>query len=83
MGVHHRLVLGTPVAEVMVELLQRRFVVASIALEGDGEVFVGMGVVERKGAGLIRRGRIMDGACAGNQQQRGEAETASGFRQRQ
>ena len=42
-----------PVAQVMVGLLQRLFVVAAVTLEGDGEVFAGMGVVERQGAGFV------------------------------
>ena len=89
------MVLGAPVAEVMIELFQRRFVVTPVALEGDGEVFVGMGVMEREGAGFIQRGRIVDRTCPGQQQQRGHAKghakasakAASGrrfgFRQRQ
>jgi len=44
--IHHGLVLAAPVAEIVIELLQRLFVIAPVALEGDGEVFVGMGVVE-------------------------------------
>jgi hypothetical protein len=52
----------------MIELLQRLFVVTPVALEGDGEVFAGMGVVERKGAGLVPGGRVMHRACAGEQQ---------------
>jgi hypothetical protein len=44
----------------VIELFQRVFVIAPVTLEGDGEVFAGMGVVERKGAGLVQRGRVMD-----------------------
>jgi len=58
--IHHGLVLGAPVPKIVVELLQRLFVVAPIALEGDGEVLVGVGVVERKGAGFVLGGRIVD-----------------------
>ena len=46
MAIHRRLFLGTPVAQEMVELLQGLFVEAAVALEGDGEVFARMGVVE-------------------------------------
>jgi hypothetical protein len=70
MAVHHRLVLVTPVAEIVVELLQRVLVIAPVALEGDGEVFVGMGVVEGEGVGLVQRRRVIDRSCA-HQQQRG------------
>jgi hypothetical protein len=58
-GVHHRLVLAAPVAEIVIELLQRLFVIAPVALEGDGEVFIGMGVVEGERAGLVLGGRVM------------------------
>ena len=73
MTVHDRLVLVTPVAEIVIELLQRRFVVAPVPLEGDGQVFAGMGVMEGEGAGLVFRGRIMDRAGADHEHQRGEA----------
>jgi hypothetical protein len=43
----------------VIDLLERFFVVAAVALEGDGEVFVGMGVVEGEGAGFVQRRRIM------------------------
>ncbi|MGY4482350.1 hypothetical protein ACVWWR_001541 [Bradyrhizobium sp. LM3.2] len=58
--VHDRLVLGAPVAQEVVELLQRRFVVTPVALEGDGKVFAGMGVVEGERLGLVQRGRIVN-----------------------
>ena len=63
----------------MIDLFQRFFVVAPIALEGDGEVFVGMGVVEGKGAGFVQCGRIMHRACAGEQQQRSQPDPISGL----
>ena len=81
--IHRGLVLAAPVAEIMIELLQRFFVVAAVALEGDGEVFVGMGVVEREGAGFVQRGGVVDRSGSRQQQQRGQAELISGLRQRQ
>ena len=81
--IHRGLVLAAPVAEEVIELLQRFFVVTAVALEGDGEVFVGMGVVEGKRAGFVQRGRVMDGACSGEKQQRRQADSISGFRDRQ
>ena len=66
--IHRGLFLAAPVAEKVIELLQRVFVVAAVALEGDGQVFVGMGVVEGERAGLVPRGRIMDRAGPGQQQ---------------
>ena len=80
--IHLGLFLGAPVAEEMVELLQRLFVIAPVALEGDGEVFVGMGVVEGKGAGFVQRGRVMHRACSGKEQQGSQADLISGLRQR-
>ena len=68
MPIHRGEVLAAPVAEEMIELLETLFVVAAVALEGDGEVFVGMGVVEGKGAGFVQRGRVMHGAGACEQQ---------------
>ena len=82
-AIHHGLVLGAPVAKIVIELFQRLLVVASIALEGDGEVFVGVGVVERKGAGFVLGGRIMDRSGSEQEQQRRQAEMIPGLRQRQ
>ena len=81
MTIHRGLVLAAPVAEEVIELLQRLFVVAAVALEGDGEVFVGMGVVERKGAGFVQRGRVMDRSGSQQEQQGSQAEMISGLRQ--
>ena len=80
MTIHRGLFLGAPVAEIVVELLQRLFVVTAVTLEGDGEIFVGMGVVERKGAGLVQRGRVMDRAGSGQEQQGRQSELISGLR---
>src|SRR6187402_275782 len=51
--VHRGGVVGTPVAQEVIELLQAFFVVAPIALEGDRDAVVAMGVLQGKGAGLI------------------------------
>jgi hypothetical protein len=66
--IHRGLVLAAPVAEEVIELLEALFVVAAVALEGDGEVFVGMGVVEGEGTGLVQRGRVMHRAGPGQEQ---------------
>src|SRR6266702_980343 len=39
--IHRGLILAAPVAEEVIELFQRLFVVTPVALESDGEVFVG------------------------------------------
>jgi hypothetical protein len=79
MPIHRGLVLAAPVAEEVIELLETLFVVAAVALEGDGEVFVGMGVVEGEGAGFVQRRRIMHRAGAGEQQQRRQADPIAGL----
>src|SRR6202035_3696370 len=63
--IHRGLVLAAPVTKIVIELLQRVFVVTAVALEGDGEVFLGMGVVERQRAGFAQRGGVVDrsGSC--------------------
>ena len=83
MTIHRGLFLAAPVAEIVIELFQRLFVVTPVALEGDGEVFIGMGVVERKGAGFVQRGRIMDRSGSRQEQQGCQAEMIPGLRQRQ
>src|ERR1700733_13650121 len=83
MTIHRGLVLGAPIAQIVIELLQRLFVIAPVTLEGDGEVFARMGVVERKGAGLVQRAGVVDRSSAGQQQQRCQTEMAPGLRQRQ
>src|ERR1700739_755537 len=46
--VPHRRLLCAPVAEIVIELFQRGFVIAAVALEGDAQVFAGMGMMEVK-----------------------------------
>ena len=75
--VHLGLVLVAPVAQEVVELLQRLFVIAAVALEGDGEVFVGMGVVEGEGAGLVQRRGVVNRAGSGKEQQRAPSRRSS------
>ena len=49
MRVHLDWLFLAPVAHEPVEFLQRGVVVAAVALEGDGDVFAGVDVVEGKG----------------------------------
>ncbi len=78
--IHRGLFLAAPVAKEVIELLQRVFVVAPVALEGDGEVFVGMGVVEGKGTGFVQRGRVVHRPGSGKEQQGSQADLISGLR---
>ena len=80
--IHRGLFLATPVTQEMVELLQRFLVVAAFALEGHGEVFAGMGVVERQGAGFVQGAGVVDRADTRQQQHRGDPELISGLWQR-
>ena len=74
MTIHRGLVLAAPVAKEVVDLLKCVFVVAAVPLEGDGEVFAGMGVVKREGAGFGCRRGVMDRTGPGHQQHRCQAE---------
>ena len=66
--IHLGLFLAAPVAKEVIELLQRVFVVAPVALEGDGKVFAGMGVVEGEGAGLVAGGGVLDRSGSAEEQ---------------
>ncbi len=80
MTIHRGLFLAAPVAEKVIELLQRFFIVAPVTLEGDGQLFVGMGVMEGKRAGLVQRGRIVHRPGSGEEQQGSQADLISGLR---
>jgi hypothetical protein len=54
----------------VVELFQRLFVIAPVALEGDGEVFAGMGVMEGEGAGLVEGSGVADRSGSREEQHR-------------
>ena len=72
------LVFLAPVAHEPVELLQRGFVIAAVALEGDGDVFVGMDVMEGKRAGVAFGDGVLQGIIGAQQQQPGHAEPCTG-----
>src|SRR5436305_10401941 len=72
--IHRGLFLAAPVSKIMIELLQRRFVIAPVALESDSKVFFGVGVVERKRAGLVQRSGIVDRTGSRQEQQARQAE---------
>jgi hypothetical protein len=77
--IHLGLFLAAPVAEEVVELLQRLFVIAPVALEGNGEVFAGMGVVEGEGAGLVQGGGVADRSGSREEQQCRETGAIAGL----
>ncbi len=59
--VHVGLFALAPVAQEPIELLQRRLVVPAVALVGDGDVFVGMHVVQRDRARVAFGDRVLQG----------------------
>ena len=65
----------------MIDLPQGLFVVAAVALEGDGEVFARMGVVEGQRTGFVQGARVVDRADSTEQQHRGYPEVTSGLGQ--
>ncbi len=64
--IHGGGVIGAPVAQEVVELLEAVVVVAAIALEGDGDVVAAMGVVQRDGAGVAIGDGGVQAVGAGN-----------------
>ena len=64
-----------PVAHDPVDLLQRLVVVLTVLFERDGQVFIGVDVVQRNGAGVARACRLglLESQRTGDGEQRGEA----------
>ena len=81
MRVHVGVCFLAPVAHEPVELLQRGLVVAAVALEGDGDVFAGMDVMEGEGAGVAFGDRVLQRVVGGEQEQAGHAQPGAGARQ--
>ena len=79
-AVHIGLVLAAPVAEEVVDLLHRVFVVSATALERDGQVFAGMGVVEGQRTAIAQRSGVMHRTGPGHQQHRRHAGMKAGAR---
>jgi hypothetical protein len=71
-----------PVAQEPVELFQRGLVVAAVALEGDGDVFVGMDVMQGDAAGVAFGDRVLQGSRAEQEQKNREAARIAGARAR-
>ena len=82
MRIHVGFLFLAPVAHEPVELLQRGLVIAAVALEGDGDVFAGMDVVEGEGAGVAFGDGALQGVAGAQQQQSGDAELRTGAGQR-
>src|SRR5215831_6942932 len=72
--IHTDLLVAPPVAQQMVDLLERLFVVAPVALVGDGEVFAGMDVVQRYGPRVALGDGVLQTLAAQQQSHRGDAE---------
>ena len=61
-------------------MLQRGLVVFAVALEGDGDVFVGVDMVERNGAGIALGDRVLQNPRAKEKHKRGKAARIAGAR---
>ena len=73
-----RFFFAPPIAQEPVELLQRRLVVTAVALERDGDVFVGVDVMQRDGAGVALGDGVLQHARAEEQDQSGEGARIEG-----
>jgi hypothetical protein len=76
--IHARLLLAPPIAQEPAELLQRRLVVAAVALERDGDVFVGVDVMQRDGAGVALGDGVLQNARAEQEGKNGQAARIEG-----
>ena len=83
MRIHVGLLFLAPVAHEPVELLQRLVVVAAVTLEGDGDVFAGVDVMEGEGAGVAFGGGVLQRLIGAQQQQAGDAQARTGAGERQ
>jgi hypothetical protein len=72
--------VAPPVAQNPVDLFQRLAVVTAVALIGDGEVFLGMDVMQRDRAGIAIGDRVLQAVASDNEGGGSEAKTASGAR---
>jgi len=78
--IHAGFLAAAPVAQEPVELLERGLVVLAVALEGDGDVFVGVDVVHRDGAGVALGDGVLQRPRTTNDQKRGKAARITGAR---
>jgi hypothetical protein len=58
-GILRNFLVAAPVAQDVVDFLQRFFVIAAVALVSDGEVFVGVNVMQRDCTGIAVRDRVL------------------------
>src|SRR5208282_3341667 len=78
MRIDARLLFAPPIAQEPVELFQRRLVVTAVALERDGDVFVGVHVMQRQRAGVALGDGVLQHARAEEQHQRGDSARVTG-----
>src|SRR5262249_50191365 len=76
-AVHVGLLVGAPVAEEVVELLQRVFVELTVLLVGDGEAVVAVGVVERQRARVAVRDSVLQAGVSEQKNNRGQSPTTA------
>ena len=70
-----------PVAHEPVELLQRGVVVTAVALEGDGDVFAGVEMMEGERAGVAFGAGVLQRVVGAEHEQPGKAQSGTGARQ--
>src|SRR6202158_2082812 len=68
------------VAQEPVDPAQRRRVVAAVALEGDGDVFVGMDVMHRDGSRVALGDRVLQSSRAKQENKNGQTARIAGAR---
>ena len=78
MRVHLDRFFLAPVAQDPVDLLERLLVVAPVHLVGDGEVFVGMDVMEGEGARIALGGGILQAFAAEQNKERSKTAARPG-----
>ena len=81
MRIHAGRLFLAPVAHEPVELLQRGVVVTAIALEGDGDVFAGVDVVEGKSSGIAFGTRILQRVVGAEHEEAGQTQARACARQ--
>lgn len=79
-GIHAGLLLATPIAEEPIDFLQRFFVVAAVALVGDGDALVGVHVMHRERARIAIGDRRLQALATEEDKERRQANAAGDAR---
>ena len=74
MRVHPDGLVLPPITQERIELCQSVLIVSAVDLIGDGQVFIGVHVMERDGARLAIGDRVLQGLATENDQESGETQ---------